>query len=314
MNYKFIDNTITFTNNQLLQLYQDQKNLILKNIDTDKILNLWKDYLSHDQHCYNNNCYICDKMKHLVKEIKYDEPVDNNLIITKNNIDQLSIKLNNNILCVDLFTGKVLMTWIVEQLLTDKQLPNFLNLHIAYICNTTGYTLYTAPLIKEELGTIDKIEHFSYDLLIQLFVIFDVLKEANFILGKPNKNILLINSNPCSYKYKNKKIISPYTLMLANLTNSSITYKNTTVKTCSLFKNKYNCHNYYNYNNYYIIKYLDLDNKECYPTSFFFYLLILDLQPLIKEKEAVDLVNKIWIDKQDITSQLLFDPTSTLFN
>src|SRR4029078_3784815 len=148
---RFIDYNKTFTTDDLLSSYSSLKTTIL----TSDFLDLWNKYLSYDKHC-DNQCYHCEKLKHLSNDIKLNEPftvstgqlVASFLILTSTDINRLSVKKIGSNLCVDSFTGKVLVTWVVEDVFKKLKLPNYLTLHMAWVCQNKGYTLYTAPTIN----------------------------------------------------------------------------------------------------------------------------------------------------------------------
>ncbi len=301
-----VDYNKTFTTDALLSSYQDLKNKVLS-LSPTQLTKLWTHYLSNDQHC--DQCYYCEKLKHIHLNIVVNEPfsvqtgelVDSFLILTRSEIKKLNVNQNG---CVDQFTGKILVTWIIEKVFKNLKLPNYITLHMGWVCNHIGYTLYTAPTVNKQLGTIS---HFDESLLTQLIVIFDALSPFNFRLGIPNIKSLLVNEKPCSYQYKNKKIISPLTLMLGQLNSSSIQ----NIKNCQLFNDAYQHCLYILKEDKYKIHHFDIGDKHHYPASIDFYLLLLSVKEDVKD---LPLYQLMWPDKDNLNDWLYLDPFSVYFN
>jgi hypothetical protein len=141
------------------------------------------------------------------------------------NIDFLQLK----ILYGDRFTTRALVQWIIEHNFKQQNLPHSLNLISTFICRNTGYGFY----IKPSIGSFDEFlkrkpltPEIVLNLIKQLFVIFKELSKLNFFHGNPTIESLIFHDQPVGYKYDKIIVNGDFTLMLANLWQSSITYNN----------------------------------------------------------------------------------------
>ena len=66
---------------------------------------------------------------------------------------------NPDMRCIigDPFTIKTLITWMISKIFNDDNIPNFIQMHTAFICNNIGYSLYDMPGI----GTIYELHKLS---------------------------------------------------------------------------------------------------------------------------------------------------------
>lgn len=146
-----------------------------------------------------------------------------------NKSEDSSIK-PTKLLTGDSFTTRTLVNMIIEKQMKTSNLPHYMMLHMAFICGTSGYMLYDNPTI----GTIDKLGTLDEDkcsnIIKQLYVIFSELDKNNFYHGSPSAVYsLLFNKDPIGYRYNDIIVSSEFTLMLSNLQNSSISYKDTQI-------------------------------------------------------------------------------------
>ena len=251
------------TVDQLLKDYGQDKTMILdllvKN-PNELVQMMWSENspLSYDNTCRVNMgkgnikscfaCINCVNMKHLVDFSKYKmndcfniltgNHVGTSMMLTEIKVDgvYLDYDVNKNIKGDD-FTIRTLITWYIESIFNKKKLPHALLLHTAYICGNTGYSLYTAPTINNEIchfNTIitslnknDKKTNIeAYGILMQVIVIFSELKAINLIHNNPICTSLLFDKKPCSYKYNilNKgsiHVLCGNTVFLADLLKAS---------------------------------------------------------------------------------------------
>lgn len=125
----------------------------------------------------------------------------------------------------DCFTIRTFIMWILHHHLNKKGLPHIPNLRSVFICNNIGYSLYDAPSI----GNIKTLETrltspIVKDIILQLLVIFTELSSMNFSHGNPSSKGILFSESPVSYKYNGRNIISPITVQIADMWNSSLTF------------------------------------------------------------------------------------------
>ena len=183
------------------------------------------------EHCENMDLVLPDYSK-INKQfpITYGELLGQHLILTKtHHVVQPKLNYKHNTLICDPFTLRMLVNILVQHMLTEAQVPHVPFL-AAFVCHY-GYMLYNVPVHQEELCTLDwfvdthtddEITNQIFGLLQQLLVIFDVFDDVVVKLGHPTIQSFLFKPEPCSYYYKNKAIQCPTTLLLSNLTNTSM--------------------------------------------------------------------------------------------
>ena len=263
-------------------------------------------------------CVNCVNMKHIIdlNENTIGEPfnvltgamVGNDLLLTETKVPYTYLTLNHYKMKGDTFTVKILLLWVIERLFS--KLPNAIQLKTAFICNHTGYTLYKAPTIDGELCDFDclieKDPAFSaYGILSQLIVIFNELKNIQFVLGHASIYAFLFDKKPCSFLYQKIAIKNKYTLCLADVAQSSAVIH----KVCLSSEN--NVDELYTSHSKCVVTQKDQFKIKCvsdlylnqikqkYPLDF--YLVLMSLlrnnvffETLNKEEEALNLVKQLW--------------------
>jgi hypothetical protein len=142
-----------------------------------------------------------------------------------------------NIKCIagDSFTIRMLITWMISKIFTNKGLPNHFQIYTAFICKNVGYYLYEQPSIGS-LYNSEKVNKFIDNstgsfkvtflrsIILQLLVIIKELSKINFSHGNPSTEALIFNKEPVSYLYEDVHIESEVTLMIGGMWNSSATF------------------------------------------------------------------------------------------
>lgn len=132
----------------------------------------------------------------------------------------------------DFFTNNTLISWIVEIIFTEKDLPHSLDLFTSYICGSNGFVLLESPTIGsfQKLKLKASIEKWDSEdvcesICKQLGVYIDVLSEHFFSHGISTLDTLMFSDKKTEYDYKDLNIRSKFTLHIVDHSYSSITYK-----------------------------------------------------------------------------------------
>lgn len=316
----------------LLVEYNKNKMYINKLIEKDPktLVNiLWK-ILTNDKYCMiqmnkenmNDNvisCVNCQNIIELTTENLYDlfKFNDDYMMITSCELSLIYLKyVTNNKIKGDNFTIKILVTFYIEHLFKNSKIPHALNMITSYICNHVGYSLYKMPTIEGNLYALSSlVETLDYDILnsimysimIQLIVIFNELHKIKFSFGNPTINAFLFDSKKCNYVYDNFMIESDYTMILSDLSKSSMMVNNVLFfpecnKINNIVNNNFIDIGYQLKDNHYIIHDYLIDGIMDYvkyklPTSVDFYLVILSM---VQDPTVYDIIinnekcNKLW--------------------
>jgi len=340
MNYNINHWDSIITSDLILEEYHKNKSLIidyLQHNPQELINHMWHDLLTIDNTCrvkINKGdldsefiCIHCKNMQLLILDNPIGEPfkiltgslTDQSMIITENKINLPHLQwMHKNLIRCDQFTMKILTTWYIENLFTKLKIPTII-LYCAYICNNTGFLLYNIPTINNELCTLDQLfnvldEHELIDiidsLLLQILIIFDILKNNNVSLGHCDRMSFLVNNNSCEYSYQFNNITvdikCPYTIYLSNLSSSHLKINNieyTSKLSNQLMIDKFVNKLYQTKNNTFKIHNYDFNLKHKYPLSIDFYLFLSSfledpyIYHIIKSNEkAFTIWKKLWPD------------------
>lgn len=138
----------------------------------------------------------------------------------------------------DPFTNNILISTLLQYILSHAGIPNCCNLVTAFVCGDTGYTLQEIPTftsVEELVNTPEYVDEegdlhpeITKCILQQLFALLQVLSGFDFIHGNPTaKTSLSFKREPCSYEIDGVLIKCPVTLVLSNLEQSSLTINTT---------------------------------------------------------------------------------------
>ena len=327
-NIQYCDQVFSFE--QILEQYEINKSHILDLIKNNpqNLVYLWKHYLCADYYCQNLQlCSSCETLSHIQNEKQINIPFkskNNYMILIKNNIQKPYIKLVDNKMKGDIFTIKLLITWILEKTLNE----NILKLHTGFICQHDGYLLYDIPVINEELCPFDRLIEYKYTkeivygLLTQVIVLFHQLTSFEFSMGRPYQNSLLFDKTPYykEYIYNNLKykIQCDYTIKLSDLTNSSLKYHHILFfpENCihEMIYNHFNAPFKQNDNTFTInLNQFDA-NKIILPQSIDLYLMILSMMShdnffntVMENQDCYDLWKSLWVDQESIIEERLIE-------
>ena len=157
-------------------------------------------------------------------------------IISKTNYLTCDSLENDNTIYIgsDKFTNNMLINWVIEDIFNQCSIDNYLKLYNFYLCNNVGYSIYE----YSSIGNIKELYEYNkfnvnnkftdktiHSILIQLIMVFKLLRSYSFIHGSPNINSLEFSNKPCSYVYKDVNVTGPVTLKLIDFKNSGITIK-----------------------------------------------------------------------------------------
>jgi len=144
-------------------------------------------------------------------------------------------------LCADPFTTDTLVSWIVERVMYNADLPHFHRLWTSFICGSHGYHVRSASTLtfKEMVDHVngnnlydpdlkEKSPHkvpapFIFDFLTQLTIILIELRNYNFCHGSAQLHQVVFMKEPSSYEYDGYPVTCPFTLALTDFRYSSCT-------------------------------------------------------------------------------------------
>jgi hypothetical protein len=350
----------------LLVEYNKNKNYIVKLIENDPkklINNVWK-ILNNDKYCMVNmnkenllqddviSCVHCDNLLEYVGDDLYDlfPLLEHYMMITATEVRNAYLRqVSGNKIKGDNFTVKVLTTFYIEHLFKNAKIPHALNMITSYRCNNVGYSLYSMPTVKGELFALSslvdtlypedplKLNDIMYGILIQLIVIFNELQKINFSFGNPSINAFLFSDKVCKYEYAGFLIECDYTMVLSDLSKSSMVVNNVLYfpecnKVNGVINNNFMTNNFTVKDKQYVIHEYLLDGVMNYtkynlPSSADFYLTIVSLaqDPIVYDiimnnEKCHKVRDLIWsqqiIDLNDPlrNTQLHMNPSEYVFN
>ena len=148
----------------------------------------------------------------------------------------------------DPYTNNLLINWYLNDKLLSKGIPNIIDMHIGFVCNSKGYSMYEYPDIgrlrhlqeypeylehKERPSPTAKADdkvpiakNVVKGIIMQLFSVLNCLREYDFSHGSPSSRSILFKKEPCSYLYDGVHVEGPLTLKLCDLFQSGITIGN----------------------------------------------------------------------------------------
>jgi hypothetical protein len=139
----------------------------------------------------------------------------------KNNKQEVDTYLES-----DRFTHSTLMSWVLERILSSVKNPGYEKIYNAFICGDRGYLLSRALRPISELNSLPTLSsRLVSGVLSQLCVVLLTLDEHDFLHGNPSLSSLRFSAEPFSFVYQQKQISGPITLVMTDLSKSSITVK-----------------------------------------------------------------------------------------
>lgn len=146
---------------------------------------------------------------------------------------------------VDPFTNEILVTWLLDNQMTEQGFHHLVRMHTAFVCGDDGFVVYQRPSLGHVHGlqavpeVLDPVDHnrptakARTHIPIQPMVVLGVIKQLVAILryvsrfdfthGDPSGRALFFDSHPCSYRYDDVHVMCPITLKLGDLAMSSLT-------------------------------------------------------------------------------------------
>jgi hypothetical protein len=277
-------------------------------------------------------CLNCQQVEHFVSLDEYEigAPFAFKDIMTETKLDSTYLRwVAEDKIKGDNFSIKILVTLYLDKVFSSKKLPHAIKLHNSFICNHSGYTLYTLPNVNQEVCNFECLLQIDtkciYGILLQLIVIFKELDKC--CLGNPSIDAFLFDHKACSYTYEKKTIKCPYTIILSDLAKTSVTINNI------LFLPEYNyIHNIINHNFNKCVDYKTSKdtqntytiNTECFNEYFDnikykfpyidFYLTLLSMARyevfynyVKNNKECQMLWAAIWNNQQDVIDKKIME-------
>ena len=226
-----------------------------------------------------------------------------------------------NSIISDKFTNHLLITWCLDELLSQslKYSLNLIHIYTAFICSNSLYTLSDVSDFKD-LSVLESYHEFlipetSYldphiiiTLLQQLYIILSVLSPYRFFYGLPiSFSSLTLSFNLFNYYYNGIALNYPLLLKFTNFFNSEITLNNVKLKSKG-----YSTHTLFNpmaqiktINKYYQVQapfYQIFQSNPIYYPSFNFYILLTALmchpiimKSILNDHELLVFWRSLWL-------------------
>lgn len=171
-----------------------------------------------------------------IKVIKWDSPVVKIVIEDSESDENRYAHLDrlfhncgnpnkvNGFIKISKFLNGVLMSYLVEYLLLKNNIPHCLPVEVGFECNRTGYMLRPDEMSIMKVSELD--ESACIDILYQIAVMLKALSEYNFIHGSATVDRIYLDLfNDCNYEYLDHKVVSNFTVKIAEYHFSSMTLK-----------------------------------------------------------------------------------------
>jgi hypothetical protein len=155
---------------------------------------------------------------------------------------------NVNYIGSDPYTNNLLINWFLSAKLSELGIPNVIKMHIGFVCNSNGYSLYEYP----DIGRLRHLQEYPEYLenkerpsptakaddkvpisktvvkciIMQLFAVLHSMRKYDFSHGGPSSRSVLFKKEPCNYIYDGVHVQGPLTLKLCDLYQSGITIGN----------------------------------------------------------------------------------------
>ena len=234
---------------------------ILKQLDNDNI-DILKSYncMNKSLTCKNRllqteNCYGCN----LVKEFMEDFYIDDNKeirvqtgenrdsvikIFSYNNTDTSLIHKNGTTKSKNSFLNYVIVSVIMEKILTSKNYPSYIPYLWSYVCNETFNILInikhmktlkeitmnpslakSSPLARTTVHNV-LTEKIMRDIFVQLVLLCYFYSRYNYSHGEPSIHYVNFSPYKANFTFQGIKVNSQITLNISPSTKSSIDYNN----------------------------------------------------------------------------------------
>ncbi len=150
-------------------------------------------------------------------------------------------------LACDKYTNNVLINYYLNSLLTSKDIPNVLKIHISFVCNDMGYNLLeyvnlnlkNMQMYPEFLDCSGKLSptskadarlplanNIARSIILQLFGFLHCVKKYDFSYGEISSNTLSFKKESISYVYNGVHVNGPLTLKFSGFETSGLTVYN----------------------------------------------------------------------------------------
>jgi len=148
----------------------------------------------------------------------------------------------------DPYTNNLLINWYLNNKLSELGIPNIIKMHIGYVCNGKGYSVYEYPDIGRLRHIQEYPEYLEYKerpsptakaddkvpiakttvkgIIMQLFAVLSSLRKYDFSHGGPSSRAILFKKDPCSYLYDGVHVEGPLTVKICDLYQAGITVGN----------------------------------------------------------------------------------------
>lgn len=121
----------------------------------------------------------------------------------------------------DYWLNEILISWYIEKLFKEEEIPHINPIIIGYVCGSSGYTV-DCDGVNRLIDMTDVTEDDAISILLQLGAIFTCLKKHKFIHGTCTIDKLGFTNVPCGYKYRGQNIKGRFTLYIRGFHLSSI--------------------------------------------------------------------------------------------
>jgi len=236
------------------------KNGIIEELQNDNIDILTskncmnKSLLSKNRLLKSENCHGCKLVKQFMEEFYIDETKEIKIqtgdnrnsvikIFSYNNIDKSLQHTGKTTRTTNPFLNYVVVSCIMQKLLTDKNYPSFIPYLWSYTCNETFNILInikhmktlkeitmnpslakSSPLARSTVHNVLN-EKIMRDIFIQLVLLCYFFSRYRYSHGEPSINYINFSPRKANFAFQGIKVSSQITLNISPSTKSSIDYK-----------------------------------------------------------------------------------------
>lgn len=157
---------------------------------------------------------------------KYDSEAENrfNRINSIENLSECGLSgiiRADKYICSDYWLNEILISWYLEKIFREAEIPHLNPVVIGYVCGNSGYTIdYDGIRPLRDLKDLSEDDALS--ILLQLGAIFLCLKKHKFIHGTCTIDKIGFTDVPCGYQYQGQNIVGRFTLYIRGFHLSSI--------------------------------------------------------------------------------------------
>jgi len=213
-----------------------------------------KSLISRNRLLQSENCHGCKIVKQFMEEFYIDDSKEIKVqtgenrdstikIFSYNNTNLTLVRKDGNVITSNPFLNYVIISCIMEKLLTNKNYPSYIPYLWSYICNNTFNILInikhmktlkeitmnpslakSSPLARTTVHNV-LTEKIMKDIFVQLVLLCYFYKRYKFSHGEPSIHYINFSPYKANFTFQGIKVNSQITLNISPSTKSSIDYK-----------------------------------------------------------------------------------------